>query len=117
MTTDAVNYPHDANFKMFQVSEIKTYPNIANLYFLMRKNFTLNNELQMLHLDRERCYPPMITIIPNTSLLACPVQFQRTEDFSIISIIHLNCNNSLLMNTNWTINRCISNCSLQIQMY
>jgi hypothetical protein len=39
MTTDAVNYPHDANFKMFQVSETKTYPNIANLYFLMRKEF------------------------------------------------------------------------------
>ncbi len=39
MTTDAVNYLHDANFKMFQVSETKTYPNLTNLYFVMRKEF------------------------------------------------------------------------------
>ncbi len=39
MTTDAVNYLYDANFKMFQVSETKTYPNLTNLYFVMRKEF------------------------------------------------------------------------------
>ena len=39
MTTDAVNYLRDANFKMFQVSEIKTYPILVNLYFVMRKEF------------------------------------------------------------------------------
>ncbi|CAF2880771.1 unnamed protein product, partial [Rotaria sp. Silwood2] len=39
MTTDAVNYLRDANINMFQVSETKTYPNLANLYFVMRKEF------------------------------------------------------------------------------
>ncbi|CAF1298040.1 unnamed protein product [Rotaria sp. Silwood1] len=39
MTTDAVNYLRDGNVKMFQVSETKTYPNLANLYFGMRKEF------------------------------------------------------------------------------
>ncbi len=39
MTTDAVNYLQDANFKLFQVSEIKTYPNLTDLYFVMRKEF------------------------------------------------------------------------------
>lgn len=39
MTDDAVNYLGDANFKMFQVSETKTYSNLTNLYFVMRKEF------------------------------------------------------------------------------
>ena len=39
MTADAVKYLNDANFKMFQVSDIITYPDLANLYFVMRKEF------------------------------------------------------------------------------
>ncbi len=39
MTTDAVNYLRDANVRMFQVSNIKTYPNLINFYFVMRKEF------------------------------------------------------------------------------
>lgn len=39
MTTDALYYLHDANFRMFQVSEIKTYPELINLFFVMRKEF------------------------------------------------------------------------------
>lgn len=39
MTTDAVNYLRDKDVKMFQVSETKTYPNLPNLYFAMRKEF------------------------------------------------------------------------------
>ena len=39
MTTDAVNYLRDANIKIFQVSDTKTYPSLANVYFVMRKEF------------------------------------------------------------------------------
>ncbi|CAF1071711.1 unnamed protein product [Rotaria sordida] len=39
MTTDAVNYLRDTNVKIFQVSETKTYPDLTNLYFVMRKEF------------------------------------------------------------------------------
>ncbi|CAF1021906.1 unnamed protein product [Adineta steineri] len=39
MTTDAVNYLRDSNVEMFQVSDTKTYPNLDNLYFVMRKEF------------------------------------------------------------------------------
>ncbi|CAF1228592.1 unnamed protein product [Adineta steineri] len=39
MTTDAVNYLRDSNVGMFQVSDTKTYPNLDNLYFVMRKEF------------------------------------------------------------------------------
>jgi hypothetical protein len=62
------------------------------------------------------CFSPTITLIPGTSSLAFPVEFQRNEDFSVISIIQFNCNDSLSMSARWSIHRCISNCSTPIQI-
>ena len=45
-----------------------------------------------------------------------PIQFKGNNDISVVSIIQFNCNDSLLMNTQWTIFSCISNCSSQIQI-
>ena len=39
MTADAVNYLRDSNVKMFEVSEKKTYSSLAQLSFVMRKEF------------------------------------------------------------------------------
>jgi len=39
MTTDALNYLRDASVRMFQVSAIKTYPELVDLFFVMRKEF------------------------------------------------------------------------------
>jgi hypothetical protein len=62
------------------------------------------------------CFSPTVTLIPGTSSLTFPVEFQRNEDFSIISFIQFNCNDSLSMNPQWSIHSCISNCSLPIQI-
>jgi hypothetical protein len=49
--------------------------------------------------------------------LSAPVQFQRSQAFSIVSNIQLNCNTSLLTNTKWTINNCnTSSCFSQAQI-
>ena len=59
---------------------------------------------------------PVITLIPNASL-SLPTQFQRSEDFSIVSTIELNCNASLSTNIKWIINSCnVSSCFSQAQM-
>lgn len=39
MTADALYYLSDVNFRMFQVSEMKTYPDLVNFFFAMRKEF------------------------------------------------------------------------------
>jgi hypothetical protein len=62
------------------------------------------------------CFPPIITLIPSTSSLTSPLQFQRSQDFFISSSLQLNCNSSLSTITKWTINNCTSNCSSQIQI-
>ncbi len=62
------------------------------------------------------CFPPIITLIPSTSSLSSPLQFRRSQDFSISSYLQLDCNSSLSTNTKWTITNCTSTCSSQIQM-
>lgn len=39
MTNDAVNYLRNTNVTMFEISTMKTYSELANLYFVMRKEF------------------------------------------------------------------------------
>jgi hypothetical protein len=56
-----------------------------------------------------------VTLIPGTSSLLIPLEFDRSEDFYISSNIQLNCNNSLAITTQWIIKNCSSNCSSQIQ--
>jgi hypothetical protein len=58
----------------------------------------------------------MITLIWGTSSLANPIQFRRSQDFSISSYLQLKCNGSLSTITKWTINNCTSICSNQIEI-
>ncbi|CAF1399077.1 unnamed protein product [Adineta steineri] len=63
------------------------------------------------------CYAPTITLIPSQSSLASPLQFRRSQDFSISSIIGFNCNGSLARKTQWTVKNCTSSsCLSQIQL-
>ncbi|CAF1375842.1 unnamed protein product [Adineta ricciae] len=60
------------------------------------------------------CLPPTITLIPDTTTISSPVRFRRSQDFSIVSRIDLNCNISSSVNSQWTIKNCTSSCSQQI---
>jgi len=63
------------------------------------------------------CYSPIITLIPGTSSsLSSPVSFRRSQDFSIISIIDLNCNESISIKTQWIIRNCTTICLNSIQL-
>jgi len=62
------------------------------------------------------CFSPTVTLIPGASTLLSPTQFRRSQDFYIVSIIELNCNNSLSTITQWAIKNCSSNCTYQIQL-
>jgi len=63
------------------------------------------------------CFAPIITLIPSALSLTTSIQFLRSQDFSIVSNIELNCNTSLLTNIKWTITNCnISTCSSQVQV-
>jgi hypothetical protein len=58
----------------------------------------------------------MITLIPNDTSLITPIQFQRSEDFTIISMINVSCIQSLSFVTQWTIRNCTSSCESQINI-
>ena len=64
----------------------------------------------------EDCHSPEVILVVGTSSLLSPIQFRRSQDFSIISIIELNCNESLSTTTQWTIKNCTSICLNQIQI-
>lgn len=58
------------------------------------------------------CSPPSVTIIPGTSNLSLPIEYQRNEDLYISSNIELNCEKSFGTQWKWLINNCsISNCT------
>jgi len=58
------------------------------------------------------CRSPTITLIPSGSTLANPLQFRRSQDFYIVSFVELNCNDSSLITTQWT----VKNTSRQISL-
>ncbi|CAF1184610.1 unnamed protein product [Adineta ricciae] len=62
------------------------------------------------------CFSPKVILIPSVSTLSSPTQFRRSQDFTIISIIELNCNNSLLTSSQWTMKNCTSTCLQQISI-
>ncbi|CAF4038351.1 unnamed protein product, partial [Adineta steineri] len=64
----------------------------------------------------QTCFIPRITLIPGISTLSSPIQFRRSQDFYIISLIELNCTNSLSMITQWTITNCTSICLQKVQL-
>ena len=73
----------------------------------------INNLLTIFSLS-EGCYSPNVILIPLGSTLLSPISFRRSQDFSIISIIDFNCNDSLLITTRWSIYNCSTTCSDQI---
>jgi hypothetical protein len=61
------------------------------------------------------CYPPGITLIPGGSSLTSPIQYRRSQDFTISSMIELNCDISLATTIHWIIKNCTSTiCSFEI---
>ena len=56
------------------------------------------------------CSSPTIILIPSTSSFGSPIRFRRNQDFYISSYIDLNCQQSLTMQTEWTITNCTLNC-------
>lgn len=57
----------------------------------------------------------MITLIPGQSTLKSPLQYRRSQDFSISSLIELNCDISLSTTAQWTIKNCTSTfCSFSV---
>ncbi|CAF1688166.1 unnamed protein product, partial [Adineta ricciae] len=67
-------------------------------------------------INNSTCFTPKITLIPGTSTLLSPIQFRRSEDFYIVSIIELSCQKSLSIISQWTIKTCNLNCSQQIEI-
>ncbi|CAF1309622.1 unnamed protein product [Rotaria magnacalcarata] len=63
----------------------------------------------------QKCYQPIITLTPANSSLSSPLQYRRSEAFSISSYIQLNCSDSLSNTNEWKISRCTSAiCASQI---
>ncbi|CAF4148069.1 unnamed protein product, partial [Adineta steineri] len=56
-----------------------------------------------LSITSQKCFAPKVTLIPGTSTLSSPIQFHRSDDFNIISMIELICNGSLSTVTQWKI--------------
>ncbi|CAF1302442.1 unnamed protein product [Adineta ricciae] len=64
----------------------------------------------------QTCFSPKLTLIPGSSTLASPLQYRRSQDFYIMSIIEVNCNDSLSTIKKWTIKNCSSTCSYQLSL-
>ena len=47
------------------------------------------------------CKSPQIILIPSGSTLRNPLKFRRSQDFYIVSLIELNCNDSTSIQTQW----------------
>ncbi|CAM4981845.1 unnamed protein product [Rotaria socialis] len=56
----------------------------------------------------KNCYQPIITLTPANSSLSSPLQYRRSEAFSISSYIQLNCSGSLSNTIEWKISHCTS---------
>ena len=54
------------------------------------------------------CFPPILTLDPNTSNLSLPIQIRRDEDFYIASLIELECDQFLEIKIQWTIKNSIT---------
>ncbi|CAF3807836.1 unnamed protein product [Rotaria sp. Silwood1] len=68
-------------------------------------------------ITNQTCFSPTLTLIPGKSSLASPLQYRRSQDFSIISILQFNCGGSLSTIIQWTIKNCTTtSCLFQIQL-
>ncbi|CAF0859705.1 unnamed protein product [Rotaria sordida] len=57
-------------------------------------------------ITNQTCFSPTLILIPGQSSLASPLQYRRSQDFSIISILQFNCGGSLSTIIQWTIKNC-----------
>jgi hypothetical protein len=57
------------------------------------------------------CVAPTIILLTNSSSIQRPAVFRRDQDFSIDSVIELNCTRASFTTIQWTITGCVSNCS------
>lgn len=63
------------------------------------------------------CFAPSVKLIPSQSSLQSRIQYRKSQEFSISSIIMLNCSNSSSITTKWMIKNCSSfNCTSQINI-
>ena len=61
------------------------------------------------------CSAPTITLIPSASSLSSPLQYRRSQDFSISSTIEFHCSGSLSTAIQWIIKNCTSTtCSFEL---
>jgi len=49
------------------------------------------------------CKSPRIILIPSGSTLINPLKFRRSQDFYIVSLIELNCNDSTSIESQWIV--------------
>ena len=64
------------------------------------------------------CFRPTVTLYPGPSNVTVPLQFRRSQDFYISTIIKLKCAESLEVKTQWSIFNCSLNstCSTQAKL-
>lgn len=62
------------------------------------------------------CLLPQIILIPATSSFSSPLQFRRSQDFSISSDLQFLCNQTYPVTIQWIIRNCTSSCSSGIQL-
>lgn len=78
---------------------------------VMQKAISNNSKVYLL-----ACLLPQIILIPATSSFSSPLQFRRSQDFSISSDLQFLCNQTYPVTIQWIIRNCTSNCSWEIQL-
>ncbi|UJR19272.1 hypothetical protein I4U23_022401 [Adineta vaga] len=123
--SDQLSNPMSLSFDSYGNMYVTDSSNHRIQKFLLLKNscdepistteqLTTTEQSTTISITNQLCSPPTITLIPGISTLSSPLQFRRSQDFTIFSIIHLNCNISISINTQWTIKNCSSSCLHQI---
>ena len=99
-TADKLNYPRSLAFDSF-----------GNLFVSDQGNDRIQkfSSLSNLCATTINC-TPVVTLIPSGSSVYNPLQFRRSQDFSIISMINYDCNQTLSFTFQWIIRNCTTSC-------
>ena len=63
------------------------------------------------------CFVPSLLLIPGQSSLQSPILYRKSQDFTISSIIQINCSHIISITNKWIIKSCTSfNCSSQLSV-
>ena len=60
-----------------------------------------NSKRKVFFIKISACRSPQIILIPSGSTLINPLKFRRSQDFYIVSLIELNCNDSTSIQSQW----------------